>query len=207
MVLYHSDLRPSQYSAQLIVVPPLWTFPHGKRYLGKNIQLSRSKNAIYGWINWPVKINFSERSSLGNTVQFIYLCKEHVWALRSTQEGPLGQAGWVTLTSNPSCWEPGRAMMSSWLCHISRDHVWPQGILAGCWLTERPGRKLEMGIGEANEPEKGGGGDRHQKMEWWWTTTESRGNMVHLSVCRLSGSQLKQMLHEDWVTRMLQINK
>lgn len=26
--------------------------------------------------------------------------------------------------------------MSSWLCHISHDHVWPQGILAGCLLTK-----------------------------------------------------------------------
>lgn len=91
----------------------------------------------------------------------------------------------VTLTSNPSCWVASRAMMSSWLCHISCDHVWPPGILAGCWPTERPGRN--MGIGEANEPEKGKEGTTTRKWnDGGWQ--EKAGAPVQLPLCRLSGS-------------------
>lgn len=115
--------------------------------------------------------------------------------------GPL-RPSLVTLTSNPSCSAAGPAMMSSWLCHISCDHVRPQGILAGYWRTERPGRRLDMGIGEANEPEKGKGGPPPEN--GMMVDEKYRGTTVHLPPCQLSGSQLKQMLHVGLVTHMLQ---
>lgn len=68
-------------------------------------------------------------------------------------QDPHGPDGWP-LTSNHSWWEAGRAAMSSWLCHISHDRVWPRGGLAGCCLTKRPKKQLGVGIRWGNEPER-----------------------------------------------------
>lgn len=84
--------------------------------------------------------------------------------------------------------------MSSWLCHISRDSVWPPGWLGRLLVYQ----EAWEGAGRGARGEKWAGeGTVHDRM-----LVDYRKNR-HLPQFKLAGSQAKQMLDADLVTRML----
>lgn len=152
----------------------------------------------------PNKNIFLWRNSLGNTVQLNHLCSRHVWALWSTQEGPLGRPGWplhpIPAVEGPAgqWWAAGFGTLAVTTCDLGVS--WQAaGLLRGL------GGSMAWGSGkQMSQKREEGGHQKQYKIEWWWTTGKSRGTMVHLPLSRLTGSQLKQMLHLDLVTQMLQ---
>lgn len=129
---------------------------------------------------WLIKINFCPASKLGAQFSSLISVEDMSELADAALRPPVGLA-LRPLTSNHSRREDGWAMMSSWLCHISRDRVRPRGVaLAGCWLTER-GLRGELGVGI-------GGGREMSRSGRWRRQEEKKKRRWTLRCTRLSSS-------------------
>lgn len=73
------------------------------------------------------------------------ICVEDTSELADRSLSPSTQR-WVTRTSSHSCSESASSMMSSWLRHINRDRLWPQGGSAGCRPAKGPEDSSKMSL-------------------------------------------------------------